>query len=363
MVLLACLVCAAAPETSEVFVAARDGFVSIRIPAVVVTRRGTVLAFAEGRAAHADQARNKIVLKRSSDAGRTWSPLAVVAADQPHALNNPCAVVVGETGRVLLMYQRYPGHLREGSRQTAVGYDGPDVVRSLLVWSDDDGLTWSAPRDLTRQVKRPERATTICSGPGIGIQLTRGPHRGRLVFPFNEGPFGRWQNYVVYSDDRGETWRWGEDVPGALVADPKGERSQINEVQVAELADGSLRLNSRPMAGARLRKTAVSRDGGVTWSPVADVPEQPGPACMASLLRWRDKLVFSGPESTKRENGTVYLSSDDGATWPVKRVLTPGFFAYSVLTGLPDGRLGCLYEGEGGTIFFARFGLDWVGGG
>jgi sialidase-1 len=369
MPLISGLALAGQPEFSDVFVAGADTYPSIRIPSVVVTKKGTALAFAEGRAVHTDQAANDIILKRSSDQGRTWGALQLIHDDGANSLNNPTAVVEGQSGRVFLMYQRVPAHLKERSRDIETGYDGTNVYRNLLVWSDDDGATWSKPLDVTRTTKRPDHATTVASGPGIGIQLSRGAHRGRLIIPFNEGPYGQWNDYAVFSDDRGLTWSYGENVPGALVPDPKlGQRSQMNEVQMVELSDGSVRLNSRQFAGAKVRKTAVSRDGGVTWSPAEDVPALRDPSCNASILRYsyddgagRGKILYCGPDSLKRDTGTVHLSLDDGATWPVKRVLWPGSFAYSVLTKLPDGSVGCLFETDGANrIIFARFPLAWL---
>jgi sialidase-1 len=359
----------AEPVFTDVFRSGADGYVSIRIPSVVVTRAGTVLAFAEGRQKPQDQAENDIVLRRSTDAGATWGPLQVVAADGAHSLNNPTAVVEQQSGRVFLMYQRIPAHLTEHSKETDTGFDGPNIYRNLLVWSDDDGVSWTEPLDVTRSTKRPTGATTVASGPGIGIQLTRGPHAGRLLIPFNEGPFWKWQNFAVISDDRGATWRCGENVPGALIdVPPHGDRSQINEVQFVELDDGSVRLNSRPFAGARVRKSAVSRDGGHSWSAVEDVPDLPCPSCMASVIRYshddadgRGRLLFSGPLGTTRANGTISLSTDDGATWPVQKSLWPGSFAYSVLTRLPDGTVGCLFEADAyARIVFARFPIEWL---
>ncbi|HNQ73093.1 MAG TPA: sialidase family protein [Verrucomicrobiota bacterium] len=357
------------PEIHTVFEAARDGYASIRIPALVVARAGTVLAFAEGRAANQDQAANDIILKRSPDGGRTWLPLQVVADAGAASLNNPTAVVEQKSGRIFLMYQYIPAHLKEHDAQIVTGYSGTNVYRSLVTWSDDAGKTWSPPEDITPSVKRPTGATTIASGPGIGIQLTRGAHRGRLLIPFNEGPFYQWNNYAVYSDDGGEHWQWGENVPGALVQDAQGRRrSQINEVQMVELSDGAVRLNSRQFAGNKLRKTAVSHDGGQTWSPVTDVPELRDPSCNASVLRYsfddaqgRGRLLFSGPDSDQRRNGTLYLSYDDGATWPVKRTLVPEGFAYSVLTRLPDGQIGCLFEpNDARRLRLARIPLTWL---
>jgi sialidase-1 len=359
----------AEPHISDVFISGKEGYKSIRIPSVVVTKSGVVLAFAEGRAEATDQAENDIILKRSTDAGRTWGPLQLLHDDGKHSLNNPTTVVEQESGRVFLMYQRIPAHLKERGKGIDIGYDGTNVYRNLLIWSDDDGATWTRQLDVTRTTKRQSNATTIASGPGIGIQLTRGRHRSRLIIPFNEGPYGQWNNFAVFSDDRGATWKFGENVPGAFVPDAKtGQRSQINEVQMVELSDGSVRLSSRQFAGAKVRKTSVSKDGGLTWSPVEDVPALRDPSCNASIFRHsfddgkgRGRILYSGPDSLSRSNGTVYVSLDDGATWPLKRVLWPGSFAYSVLTRLPDGTVGCLFETDNyGRIVFARFPPEWV---
>lgn len=373
-VLLLCFLCghsfAAEPVFSDVFVAGEGGFPAIRIPSVVVAKNGTVLAFAEARSApHADQAANKIVLKRSADDGRTWGAMQIIAASGDNSLNNPTALVELDNGRIWLMYQRIPAHLKESSRQIATGYEGTNIYRNFLIWSDDNGVTWSPPRDVTRSTKHPVGATTVASGPGIGLELTRGPHQGRLIFPFNEGPFWHWNNYAVWSDDHGATWHCGENAPGARIRDANGRlRSQVNEVQMVELADGSLRLNSRQFAGAKVRKTAVSQDGGETWSPITDAPELRDPSCMASILRYafpgpgvKSRILYSGPDSSKRENGTVRISYDQGRTWPVKKVLFPGSFAYSVLTRLSDGTIGCLFETDGtDRMVFARFTLSWL---
>ena len=366
----ACEGLAAEPEFTDVFTSGKEGYKSIRIPSVVVTKKGTVLAFAEGRERPTDQAENDIILKRSADGGKTWGALQVVQEDGKNSLNNPTAVVEQQSGRVFLMYQRIPAHMKERGKNIDTGYEGTNIYRNLLVWSDDDGATWTKPLDVTRTTKRATHATTIASGPGIGIQLTRGPHRGRLILPFNEGPYSQWNNFAVFSDDRGARWKFGENVPGAFVPDAKiGQRSQINEVQCVELDDGSVRLNSRQFAGAKLRKTSVSKDGGATWSAVEDVPALRDPSCNASVLRYSfgdgasglGRILYSGPDAMTRSNGTVYLSRDDGATWPVKRVLWPGSFAYSVLTKLPDGEVGCLFETDNyGRIVFARVPATWV---
>ena len=340
-------------STNVVFEAGMNGFASIRIPSVLLSKSEVLLAFAEGRAADQDQAFNKIVLRRSLDLGVSWSEVKIIAEDKNAALNNPCAVLEKSSGTIFLTYQSYPGTLSERSGQIETGYDGDKIVRCWLISSTDEGVSWTTPREITRNAKRDKNVTTIASGPGIGIQLTSGPHAGRLVFPFNEGPFGLWNIYTVYSDDRGVSWNMGEVAPGGIVETSGKRTSQVNECQVVELDDGRLMMNARRWAGEKVRKTSLSNDGGKTWTSVVDVPEIKDPSCMGSIIRCRNPntnkpsvLLFSGPNSDKRSNGTIFVSEDQGQTWSKTKVIEPGLFAYSCLVELPDLSLGCLYESE-----------------
>src|SRR5687767_12716728 len=344
----------------DVFVNGQEGYPAFRIPALLATKHGTLLAFAEGRAHLRDHAENDIVLKRSADGGKTWGPLHLIHEDGANSLGNPTAVVVRETGRVLLMYQRYAKGFDEHKAEP--GYEGPNVCRTLITHSDDDGVTWSEPRDITRQVKRPTVVTSTATGPGIGIQLARGKHAGRILMPFNQGPYGKWQVYAAWSDDGGETWRYGET---AL----EGTKGYANEVQFVELSDGSVMLNARNQVGDKLRKIAISRDGGVTWSATRDDLALIEPECQASLLRHpnnndptKDAFLFSNPATqSARTNGTIRLSRDEGKTWAASRVLYPGSFAYSCLASMPDGSVGCLFERDGyRKTSFVRFTVDWI---
>jgi len=347
----------------DVFVNGQDGYPAFRIPALITTRHGSLLAFAEGRASLHDHAENDIVLKRSPDGGKTWGPLQVVHEDGTNSLGNPTAVIERETGRVLLMYQRYAAGFDEHKAEP--GLDGSRICRTLIQHSDDDGVTWSRPVEVTAQVKRPVEVTSTATGPGIGIQLARGKHAGRILMPFNQGPYGKWKVYAVFSDDGGRSWRYGETAP-------EGAGGHANEVQFVELNDGSVMLNARNQGGGeKLRKIANSRDGGETWSTTQHHATLIEPVCQASILRHpgngdpaKGVFLFSNPATqTGRTNGTIRLSRDEGTTWPVSRVLYPGGFAYSCLASLPDGAVGCLFERDSTKkIAYARFTVNWIEG-
>ncbi len=347
-------------EPEDVFVSRSlsptQPFQTFRIPALCRTKKGTLLAFAEGRQSVADQASNVIVLRRREARAKGWSEIHVVLRDEPASLNNP-TVLASRSGRVLLMYQRYPAGLSEWSVKP--GTDPTKTCRSFVVESADDGKTWSAPRELT-EIVRPPQVLSVASGPGIGIELERGPRKGRLVFPFNEGTGGAWTVFAVYSDDGGKTWRRGTSAP-------KAPGTQPNEVQFAELADGSLLMNARNQASGKFRLGSMSRDGGETWDEAKPIPELPDPVCMGSIMRVSfkpDVLAFSNPDNTKvRENGVLRVSRDGGKTWVSAATITPGSFAYSSLCRLPGGKVAVLYEtvemlaggGEGYRIRYAEF--------
>lgn len=357
------------PQFSSVFTQNEGCYHTFRIPSCVTTNSGVILAFAEARKSRQDVAENDLVLKRSFDGGLSWNPLQIVITDGQNSINNPTAVVLRESGRILLFAQNYPYPCKE--RTVQPGLDGPKVVRTIFVVSDDEGTTWSAPRDITPSVKRPTFVTSTATGPGIGIQLRRGTYKGRIVIPINQGPWGKWDVYVAYSDDLGKTWNMGD-----VAITPKRKR-RANEVQVVELIDGQVQLNARSWGishwwSKHCRKIAFSSTGGANWSVLQDEPQLIEPGCQASIFRYSDpldgeksRIIFSNPASTlRRIQGTIYLSYDETKTWSISKCLFPGNFAYSCLTRLKDGTIGCLFEtGEGDgyeTIKFGRFSLGWL---
>ena len=223
--------------------------------------------------------------------------------------------------------------------------------------SIDNGATWAKPVNITATTKAPDW-TWYATGPGCGIQLKS----GRLVIPCDHALAGSglYRSHVIYSDDRGETWKLG-----GVIGD------KVNECQVVELGDGRLMMNLRSHNGKHCRAVSTSSDSGLTWTPAADEPALVEPVCQAAFIRIDSPanaghgiLVFSNPASTKREKMTVRLSMDDGKTWTVSGLIDGGPAAYSALARLPDGRIGCLFEyGEKSPyekISLAIFSLQWL---
>ena len=328
-------------QTTTLFESGAEGYACFRIPAIVKTTAGALLAFAEGRKAGcSDTGDIDLVLKRSEDGGDTWSQLQVVWSDGENTSGNPAPVVDEETGEVFLLATRNLGVDREPQ---IIDQTSQDTRRVYVISSTDDGRTWSEPEEITADVKQPDW-TWYATGPGSGIQIKNGPHAGRLMVACDhiEAETKHYYSHVIYSDDHGRTWQLGGSTP----------QHQVNESEVAELSDGRLLLNMRNYdRSAKNRKIAWSSDGGLTWSDIQSDPVLVEPICQASLHRFqieeegRSILLFSNPASqVKRDSMTVRVSFDEGETWPRSLLLHVGQAAYSDLVTLPDGDAGILYE-------------------
>ncbi|MFD8338410.1 exo-alpha-sialidase [Streptomyces solisilvae] len=343
-------------EVSVPFRAGTEGYASYRIPAVVLTHAGTVLAFAEGRVdSSADYGHIDLVLKRSADGGRTWGALQIVARNEDGTAGNPAPVVLDggpHDGRVLLVHIRSAASATE-DRIRRGEVSAADGRRVWLTYSDDDGASWSGAREITASTKRPEwrwYATT----PGHALQLRYGAHAGRIVIPGNhslpptvpgdDGTEGRYNGgHDLLSDDDGATWRIGyvDDNPDGYV--------NVNETTAAQLPDGRVYFNTRTDAEAPgNRADAHSGDGGATL----DLPFRPQAGLVAPVVEGSvlhlgepDALLFSGPaDPAYRALMTVRTSHDGGVTWRPTHTVNGLPAAYSDLVRLDDATVGLLYE-------------------
>ncbi|MFJ9852487.1 exo-alpha-sialidase [Streptomyces sp. NPDC101150] len=347
-------------ETTDLAVAGQ-GAHTYRIPALTTLPDGTLVAAYDRRNdSAADLPGNvDVVVRRSTDNGRTWSaPQTVADYDAGAGAGDPSLLADRQTGRLFLFHAYGPKGI--GFRNAGPGndHDSTTTLHADYHYSDDGGRSWRARR-LTHDLKDPSWLGIFASS-GAGIQLST----GRLLqqYAFRKADGSMWAA-SAYSDDHGATWRLGTPV-GPL----------MDENKTVELADGRIMLNSRTGSTTR-RLVAYSADGGLTYSPPVADDELVDPVNNASILRYDPTLppedgrahwlLFSNTASaTARQNLTVRLSCDDGRSWPVSRVVTPGPAAYSTLTRLKDGTFGLLYEsGPYQKIVFARFDGAWLGAG
>jgi sialidase-1 len=374
-------------EKSDLFVAGRGGYTSCRIPALIATSRGTLLAFCEARgAARGDWGPIDILLRRSTDGGKTWSqPRKVADVAGPHkknplalaqkladpdavTQNNPLVIADAQTGAIHFLFCH-------------------EYMRCFYRRSDDDGQTFTEPVEITaafESFRKHYDWKVLATGPGHGVQLAG----GRLIVPvwLSTGTGGHAHRpsviSTIYSDDHGATWQCGDIIAGET--DPLVNPS---ETVAVELADGRVLMNIRSESKSNRRAVAISPNGATEWTrPVFD-EELVEPICMASLCRLtqestggRNRILFSNPanltkadgkakagERRDRENLTIRLSYDEAQSWPVSKTLEAGRSAYSDLAVGADGTIYCLYERStdvdgalGSTLTLARFNLEWL---
>jgi len=338
---------------TDVFTSGTDGYHTFRIPTLEVAPDGTLLAFAEARKHNASDpgySNNDIdlVLKRSTDAGRTWSKMIVVHnPGQFWSAANAATIVDRSNGRIWLLYIcSKPG------RSTRTSRPGSDDMQLLARTSDDNGATWSGPIDLSRVAKDYDdpkwRASVV--GPGGAIQDSK----GRLVAPmWKVEPVGA---FAIFSADHGKTWERGQLVPGLAG----------NEDQIVELADGRLLMDVRQTSGAH-RWLTTSTDGGRTWSKPRS--GEAVTACACAIERFalksaggdRDRIIWTGPKGPARKTLVVRVSTDEGKTFAHERLLSPDLAAYSDLAMLKDNTAGVLWERASYKfITFTRFNREFL---
>ncbi|MFM1557892.1 MAG: exo-alpha-sialidase [Roseibacillus sp.] len=339
----------ALPKSKAVFRSMGSrGTHTFRIPALLVTKKNTLLAFAEARrnGAH-DSAEIDTVVRRSEDDGKSWGPEIVVFDGGGNVAGNPCPVVDQSTGRIWSLNTWNSSKVPENRIKSGFGEDSRRV---FVTYSDDDGKTWAEPNEITTSVKRRDWSW-YATGPGAGIQLERGKYKGRLIIPCDHKslPTGKphtYHSHIVYSDDHGKSWQIGAV-----------SEMGLNECEAVELEDGSVMLNSRNHGVDSFhRGVSISKDGGETFTSFRRDPKLLEPRCQASIhrYRWAVKnkpgiILFANPAQKWREYLMLRMSYDDGKTWPDARIIYPYTSAYCDLAILSDGRIAVLYERDNAT--------------
>ena len=372
----------------DLFQAGQEGYEVYRIPGMVVTPKDGVLAFCEARkSSRGDWGTIDILLRRSEDGGKTWSPRRKIAdVPGPHR-KNPVA---------LAQKLATPDERTYNNPLAIAGGDGTvhflfclEYMRAFYMRSTDQGKTFSSPVEITSAFDkfRPEYDwKVLATGPGHGIQL----RNGRLIVPIwmSTGTGNHAHrpsvNSVIFSDDKGGSWNRGD------IAVPNTADYVFPSETVAEqLADGRVMLNLRSESKDHRRIVVYSRDGATGWTAPRFHPQLLEPICMASMVRYslaqngrgRNRLLFSNPDNLERRDGkaapgisrdrrnlTVKMSYDEGETWPVSRTLEEGWSGYSDLAVAKDGTALCFYERGGiddnafrtAALTVARFNLEWL---
>ena len=323
-------------EFNYIYNQGTDGFELYRIPAIVKSKSNTLLAFAEARKARSngDSGDIDLVVKRSSDNGKTWSKQITIWNDGQNTCGNPVPIV-DDRGRIhLLMTWNFQtdkwGAITNGT--------GEDSRRPYYTDSDDDGITWAQPVEITSSVKK-EKWDWYATGPCHGIQIQKGIHKGRLVAPnyFTTRESGKVTSYshIIYSDDYGKTWKPGEPTPVG----------GVGECSVAEIGEGTLMLNMRADEGF-YRKSCTSIDGGLTWSSPQISIDQIDCKCQGSILSIGGAVFLSNAASaTERINMTIKKSTDNGKNWKGQYTVYEGNSGYSDIVELSDSQIAIIYEG------------------
>ncbi|HUM51562.1 MAG TPA: sialidase family protein [Chitinophagales bacterium] len=334
LITASCNLPASSAGKQHVFINHEDGYNLFRIPTIIATNNGKLLAFCEGRNNLFDNGNIDIVMKTSVDNGTTWSNIQVIWNEGNNTCGNPSPVVNKATGDIIVV--------------ATLNNDKVVMLRST-----DEGSNWDKPKDITASVKSTDWKW-YAAGPVHAIQVGNGLYKNRIVIPCNHTVSGsnKHISHVIYSDDNGNTWQLG----GSLAAE------QTDECTVAEISDGQLLLNMRNSdRDLPNRKISISKDGGITWSiPVFDTALVE-PVCQGALLRYSfqpNVLLFSNPKHKKRrKNLTLSISTDNGKSWKKNITICKKPSAYSDLVKLANGDILCIFEaGKGlpyGGIFSA----------
>ena len=354
-------------ETVQLEQAGDAGVHTWRIPALAVAKDGSLVAAFDARNDGPNDLPGNIdiVVRRSRDLGRSWTPARRVADfNDGFGAGDPSLLVDRDSGRVFLFFAYGGpgvGFFHSSAERTP---ESRSAQHPYLIWSDDHGTSWQGPRDLIAEIK-PEGAHGLFATSGHGIQLSaHSPAPGRLLQPYvwMDGE-RRVHAANAISDDHGASWRMGADIGSGL-----------DENKAVELEDGRVLQNIRAYdKGTSQRLLAWSDDGGDHYGPVRPELQLPDPRNNADIIRAfpdaapgtreaRMLLFVNTANPRERRDLTVRLSCDSGRSWPVSKRLHAGPAMYATMARLADGSYGVLYEnGINQGISYARFNLAWLG--
>ena len=374
-------------EKLDLFKSGEGGYKLYHIPGIVVTAKGTVLAWCEARQKGGDWDQIEVLLRRSTDDGKTWSEPKMISNVPGPKTKNPFS---------LRMKNVDPNDVTYNNPVLIADRDGTmhmlfclEYMRCFYQRSTDDGVSWSAPVEITNAFEKFRSAydwKVLATGPDHGIQLKN----GRLVVPvwLSPGTGGNAHRpsitATIWSDDQGKSWHTGE------VAVPcTDDWINPNETVAIELANGSVMLNVRSESKTHRRLVTISKDGATGWSTPKFDDALLEPICMGSIIRYslakdggKNRILFSNPDNLARADGkeepgknrdrknlSVKLSYDEGRTWAVNKPVDVGYSGYSDVAVTRNGTILCFYgRGEktdyGGYAFknltLARFNLEWL---
>lgn len=329
-----------------------------RIPAIITAADGSLVAVNDKRKNHAGDlaADIDVVVKRSTDGGKTWSEPVTIAqgTGTANGYGDPL-IFKTNSGKLIVLYVGGPGFFASTSTNS---------MRTYISESSDNGVSWSAPRDITSQIygaSCPDAIRSQWAGvffsSGQGLTMSNGRLAGVLAVresaTTSVNDIG---NFLVYSDDEGATWQVSQK---AILGG--------DEAKVVELNNGNILLSAR----AWTRKYNISTDKGITWGTQGTWNALSGNPTNGDMIRYtsttkgynKDRILHTIPHANDRSNVRVFISYDEGTTWEPQRIISPIKSAYSSLTILPDGTIGAYIEEDDSTpykLYFLNFSLDWL---
>ena len=327
----------------------------------MVTSKGTVLAYCEARKHEkSDWGHIDVVLRRSTDGGQTWSPMKKLVELEGKFTRNPAAAAQG-LGRDGEITVNNPIAIADPRSGVVHFLYNVEYNRLFYMRSEDDGLTFSKPVELTAAVDKLKPSydwQSFAVGPGHGLRLSSGRLIAAVWLSTGKGGHAHRPSVVttIYSDDDGKTWQLGD-----IIANETKPLINPSESVLVELAGGRVMINIRSESLEHRRAVAISPNGATQWTEPKFDEALLEPICMANIIRWtsakdgKSRIVFSNPHNLERANAkpgqgrdrknlSLKLSTDDGATWPINKTLEAGPSGYSDLAIAADGSLLCFYE-------------------